>query len=159
MYSLGRPALKFAYMLVQDIDVAEEIVQEGFARAWASPSTPADAVEFRRWLYRIITNLAHDHFRRKKHMAGLRVPAGPTPDPVALLEGRSVDESLAAALRSLSLGERQAIYLRYFEDQSFRETARIMGRPQVSVRVVVHRALGKLRQRLEANKRNERMAV
>jgi RNA polymerase sigma-70 factor (ECF subfamily) len=145
-------------MLVQDIDVAEEIVQEGFARAWASPGTPADPVEFRRWLYRIITNLAHDHFRRRKQAAGLLATAA-TPDPVALVEGRSVDQSLMTALRSLSLGERQAIYLRYFEDQSFKETARILGRPQVSVRVVVHRALGKLRTKLEAAGQDARMAV
>jgi RNA polymerase sigma-70 factor (ECF subfamily) len=145
-------------MLVQDIDVAEEIVQEGFARAWASPGTPADPVEFRRWLYRIITNLAHDHFRRRKQAAGLLATAA-TPDPVVLVEGRSVDESLMTALRSLSLGERQAIYLRYFEDQSFKETARILGRPQVSVRVVVHRALGKLRTKLEAAGQDARMAV
>ena len=137
-------------MLVQDYDLAEEIAQEGFARAWASPGTPADPVEFRRWLYRIITNLAHDHFRRQKQMAGLRVPSSPVPDPVATLE---------AALGSLSPGEREAIYLRYFEDQSFRETARILGRPEVSVRVVVFRALRKLRQRLESSGQDQKMAV
>jgi RNA polymerase sigma factor (sigma-70 family) len=146
-------------MLVQDIDVAEEIVQEGFARAWASPGTPADPVEFRRWLYRIITNLANDHFRHRKQMAGVRMPASPAADPATTLEERSVDESLEAALGSLSLAERQAIYLRYFEDQSFKETARILGRPQVSVRVVVHRALGKLRLKLEAAGHDRRMAI
>jgi RNA polymerase sigma-70 factor (ECF subfamily) len=145
-------------MLVQDIDVAEEIVQEGFARAWAAPGTPADPVQFRRWLYRIITNLARDHFRRRKQMAGI-VAAEATADPVALVEARSVDESLVNALRSLTLAERQAIYLRYFEDQSFKETARILGRPQVSVRVVVHRALGKLRIKLETAGQDRRMAV
>jgi RNA polymerase sigma-70 factor (ECF subfamily) len=159
VYSLGRPALKFAFMLVQDIDIAEEIVQEGFARAWASPGTPADPIEFRRWLYRIITNLANDHFRHRKQMAVVRMEASPAPDPVRTLEERSVDEPLAAALRSLSPGERQAIYLRYFEDQSFKETARILGRPQVSVRVVVHRALAKLRRQLEATGQNQRLPV
>jgi RNA polymerase sigma-70 factor (ECF subfamily) len=158
VYSLGRPALKFAVMLVQDIDVAEEIVQEGFARAWASPSTPADPAEFRRWLYRILTNLANDYFRRRKQIAGIVAPASSEPDPVAKAVARSVDESLDAALRGLSLGERQAIYLRYFEDQSFKETARILGRPQVSVRVVVHRALGKLRIKLEAAGHDRKMA-
>jgi RNA polymerase sigma-70 factor (ECF subfamily) len=159
VYSLGRPALKFAFMLVQDIDVAEEITQEGFARAWASPNTPADPVAFRRWLYRIITNLAHDHFRRQKQMAGLPVPASPAPDPLAMLEARSIDESLEAALGTLSVGEREAIYLRYFEDQPFREVARLLGRPQISVRVVIHRALGKLRQRLKASGPDQRLAV
>jgi len=76
-------------------------------------------------------------------------PSQQSDDPVNEAERRAIDESLANALRSLTLGERQAIYLRYFEDQSFAETARILRRPSVSVRVVVHRALAKLRRRLE----------
>jgi len=147
--TLGRPALKFAYMQVQQIDVAEEIVQEGFARAWASPNTPRDPIEFRRWLYRIITNLARDYFRDRKQTAAFAPASLRSDDPVNEAERRAIDESVASALRSLTLGERQAIYLRYFEDQSFAETARILGRPSVSVRVVVHRALGKLRRQLE----------
>src|SRR5437899_1938406 len=63
--TLGRPAMKFANVLVHDMDLAEEIVQEAFARAWASPNTPSPEVEFRRYLYRIVANLAHDHYRRQ----------------------------------------------------------------------------------------------
>lgn len=146
-------------MQVQDIDVAEEIVQEGFARAWASPNTPQDAAEFRRWLYRIITNLARDHFRARTQAAGVPAPPQDSPDPVDASERRSIDAAVLAALRSLTLPERQAIYLRYFEDRSFAETARILGRPQVSVRVVVHRALGKLRRQLAPAPANPRVAI
>jgi RNA polymerase sigma factor (sigma-70 family) len=77
------------------------------------------------------------------------IPPPAPVDPVERLERRSGDQEVLAALRTLSLRERQAIYLRYFEDQSFADTARIMRSPQVSVRVLVHRALGKLRHRLE----------
>jgi RNA polymerase sigma factor (sigma-70 family) len=56
--------------------------------------------------------------------------------------------AVRTALRGLSVRERQAIYLRYYEDHSFAETARIMGAPQVTIRVIVHRALGKLRREL-----------
>jgi hypothetical protein len=39
-------------MLVHDIDVAQEIAQDAFARVWASKNTPSAEVEFRRYLYR-----------------------------------------------------------------------------------------------------------
>ncbi len=42
--SLARPATKFANVLVHDFDLAEEIVQEAFARMWASPNTPSAEV-------------------------------------------------------------------------------------------------------------------
>jgi RNA polymerase sigma-70 factor (ECF subfamily) len=136
-------------MLVGDIEIAQDIVQEAFARCWASANTPSSEPDFRRWLYRVIANLARDHHRQRARFNALPIPPAASIDPLALFERRSGDEEVLQALRCLGLRERQAIYLRYFEDQSFAETARIMGMPQVTVRVLVHRTLGKLRRRLE----------
>jgi RNA polymerase sigma factor (sigma-70 family) len=58
------------------------------------------------------------------------------------------DAELAVALRRLSVRDRLALYLRYFEDQSFAETARILGTREANARLIVHRALGKVRRGL-----------
>jgi RNA polymerase sigma-70 factor (ECF subfamily) len=134
---------------VQDIHAAEDIVQEAFARIWASPRTPSASAEFRRWLYRVITNLARDYHRHRKLTVRIQ-PTAVLPDPVQEAERRAGDPTLIAAVQALALRERQALYLRYFEDLPFSETARILGLPNVTVRVVVHRALLKLRRRLLA---------
>jgi RNA polymerase sigma factor (sigma-70 family) len=157
--SLARPATKFAYVLVHDFDLAEEIVQEAFARMWASPNTPSAEVEFRRYLYRTITNLAHDYYRRRSRLSSSEAPIPVVMNPVELVEARASDEAMKAALNILGLRERQAIYLRYFEDQSFAETARIMGARQVTVRVMVHRALGKLRRHISESSLSDRVAI
>ena len=148
--SLGSRAIRFALMNVGDVETAQDIVQEAFARCWASPKTPSEEADFHRWLYRVIANLARDHHRQRARFRNLSIPPTAPADPIERMERRSEDQEVLAAVRTLSLRERQAIYLRYFEDQSFADTARIMGSPQVSVRVIVHRALGKLRRRLEA---------
>jgi RNA polymerase sigma-70 factor (ECF subfamily) len=145
-------------MNVGDIETAQEIVQEAFARCWASPNTPSSEPDFQRWLYRVIANLARDYHRQRSRFRNLPIPKPVPIDPVERIERRSGDDEVLAAVRTLSLRERQAIYLRYFEDQSFAETARIMGSAQVSVRVLVHRALGKLRHRLEAGAVKEGVA-
>jgi RNA polymerase sigma-70 factor (ECF subfamily) len=157
--SLARPATKFANVLVHDFDLAEEIVQEAFARMWASPNTPSAEVEFRRYLYRTITNLAHDHYRRSARRPTSEAPLPVVLNPLELVEARASDEAMKAALSILGLRERQAIYLRYFEDQSFAETARIMGSRQVTVRVMVHRALGKLRRHISENALSDKVAI
>src|ERR1700674_4470763 len=157
--SLARPATKFANVLVHDFDLAEEIVQEAFARMWASPNTPSVEVEFRRYLYRTITNLAHDYYRRRSRRSSSEAPIAVVVNPLELVEARAGDEAMRAALNILGLRERQAIYLRYFEDQSFAETARIMGARQVTVRVMVHRALGKLRSELATNPLTDEVAI
>ena len=157
--SLARPATKFANVLVHDFDLAEEIVQEAFARMWASPKTPSVEVEFRRYLYRTITNLAHDHYRRRARRPTSEAPLPVVMNPIEVAEARSSDEAMKAALNILGLRERQAIYLRYFEDQSFAETARIMGARQVTVRVMVHRALGKLRRHISDSSLSDQVAI
>lgn len=146
-------------MLVHDIDLAQELVQEAFARVWASKNTPPSEVEFRRYLYRTITNLARTYRYRQMRAAALPVPSPALTDPLDEVDRRAGDAVLRAAVRELSLRERQAVYLRYYEDLSFAETARIMGAPQVTVRVIVHRALGKLRRKLEANVTTDKVAI
>jgi len=157
--ALTRPATKFANVLVHDFDLAEEIVQEAFARLWASPNMPSEEVHFRRYLYRTITNLSHDYYRRRIRHA-TTVAADPVVlNPVELVQDRANDEAIRAALATLSLRERQAIYLRYFEDLSFTATARIMGSRQVTIRVLVFRALAKLRRHISTNPLSDQVAM
>ncbi|HEV3096200.1 MAG TPA: sigma-70 family RNA polymerase sigma factor [Candidatus Dormibacteraeota bacterium] len=157
--SLARPATKFANVLVHDFDLAEEIVQEAFARLWASPNTPSEEVEFRRYLYRTITNLVNDYYRKSARRSTSGAPLPMVVNPLELVEARASDEAMKAALNILGLRERQAIYLRYFEDRSFAETARIMGARQVTVRVMVHRALGKLRRHMSDSSLSDQVAI
>lgn len=142
-------------MLVLNTDIAQEIVQEAFARVWASPNTPSSETEFRRWLYRTIANLATDYHRHRARGASLPIPRPVVLDPIERVEQRDQRQALLEAVKRLSPKARQAVYLRYFEDRSVAETARILGMPQVSVRVIVHRALGTLRRELTSRRTNE----
>ena len=157
--NLTRPATKYANVLVHDFDLAEEIVQEAFARMWAAPNTPSAEVEFRRYLYRTIANLATDYYRRRARRSASEAPVPVVENPLDIAEARASDDAIRAALNILGLRERQAIYLRYFEDQSFTETARIMGARQVTVRVMVHRALGKLRRHISESSLADQVAI
>ncbi len=65
------PILNYLYRLVGDAHLAEDLAQETFARAWqAAPKLP-EVENPRAWLYRIATNLAHDHHRRARLLAWL----------------------------------------------------------------------------------------
>lgn len=145
-------------MQVRDIDIAQEIVQEAYAEAWASPKTPSAEAEFRRWLYRIIANLVTDYHRQRSRVPKRLEPMA-VADPLALVERRAGDPDLLEALQRLGLRERRALYLRYIEDLSFADTARILGMPVITVRVIVHRSLGKLRRRLSKAAVNAEVAV
>ncbi len=156
--ALERPALKFAFMMVQDQTLAEDIVQEAFTRVWASRNTPSSLANFKPWLYRSITNLARDHYRRQRLIRKLPwMPIRPE-DPGEEVERKLGDRDLAMALRTLSVDERQVIYLRYYEDQSFADIALLLDRKEGNLRVIVHRALVKLRGRLRAGVLSEALS-
>jgi RNA polymerase sigma-70 factor (ECF subfamily) len=146
--TLERPAFHFAVMLTRDRATAEDLVQEAFARVWASKSTPSAELDFRRWLYRTITNLAHDHHRRRLLESKLRWWAPRPVDPIDEVARREGDRELLRALLTLALKDRQVIYLHYFEDQPFAEIGAVVGVSETAARVRTHRALHKLRDRL-----------
>jgi RNA polymerase sigma factor (sigma-70 family) len=135
-------------MQVRNVELAQDITQEAFARVWASSRTPKAEIEFKRWLYRAISNLATDHYRREQRIARFASARASTPGPVDEFEQWVTSEVIMAALQRLSIRDRQLIYLRYFEDQPLSECARLLGLDPVSVRVLVRRALGRLRREL-----------
>jgi RNA polymerase sigma-70 factor (ECF subfamily) len=142
---LENNALGFAMTLVHDHEQAEEIVQEAFANVWAARNTPQARDEFKRWLYKAILNLARDQARHHSRWSRLRFWAVPPPNPFDEVERRADDAALVDALRRLDPRERAAVHLRYFEDRSFAETAATLGVGENHARVIVHRALAKLR--------------
>lgn len=148
---LERPAFQFALMMVRDRSAAEDIVQEAFARVWASPNTPSAEPEFRRWLYRAIQNLVRDHQRRRRRLSRLRFWAPPAADPLQVLDQWAEDRELIDQLRRLSVRERHAIYLHYYEDQTFETADQMLGTRPGTCRKIVSRAIEKLRRRLPAD--------
>jgi RNA polymerase sigma-70 factor (ECF subfamily) len=149
--ALERPAFQFTLMMTQDRAGAEEIVQEALVRVFASPNTPSSQPEFKRWLYRAITNLVRDRHRRQMVETKLRIFSRPPPHPEDEVIRRAEDRELVTAFRSLNLRERVAVYLHYYEDQPFAEIGRGMNLREETARVLVHRALRKLRAHLEGN--------
>ena len=128
--------------------IAEELVQEAFARVWASPQTPRAEPDFRRWLYRAITNLVRDYHRRRLLEATIRFWAPPAVDPLDEVVHRAQDRALLRALLAAPFADRQAIYLHYFDGLSFAEVGEVVGASEAAARVRVHRALKRLRGRL-----------
>ena len=135
-------------MLVQNRAIAEELVQEAFARVWASPNTPSAELDFRRWLYRAITNLARDYHRRRAVEGKLLFWNPPAVDPIDEVVRRAEDRELLRAVLALPFKDRQAIYLHYFDGLTFAEVGEVLDVSEIAARVRVHRALQRLRGQL-----------
>jgi RNA polymerase sigma factor (sigma-70 family) len=117
-------------------------------RVLQSPTTPKELSGFRPYLLRTVVNLVRDHRRRQARWADLRFWWHPSPDPADESQRHHRDQTLAVAMRQLKQAERLAVYLRFFEEASYDDIGRILGRREGNVRVLVHRALRKLREAL-----------
>lgn len=124
---------------------AEDALQECFVNAYRYLSSYNSRWQFSTWLYRIA-------LRELGKVSRANTAAGEVADPVAgaadpLLECiREDDRDNLWLLARAGLNEPSytALWLRYAEDLPIREVARIMGRPQTWVKVVLHRARKKL---------------
>ena len=146
VFAVERDALGFAMTLTHNREQAEEIVQQALTNIWASKHTPREPAEFKRWLYRSILNLARDQVRRQRRWSLLRVFTPPPPDPLDEVERRANDAALVQALRQLGTRERAAVHLRFLEGRSFAEAGQLLGVSEENARVIVHRALRKMRE-------------
>jgi RNA polymerase sigma-70 factor, ECF subfamily len=118
-------------------DVADDAVAEAFARAIEHGDRIRDPAP---WLYRVALNLAARELRYRGRLTSIDgvEPAVEVPLP----------SDLVRMLRSLSPGQRAAVYLHYQEDLPVREVARLMGTSPAVVKVHLYRGRARLRELL-----------
>lgn len=129
--------LNYLFRLVGDVDVAEDLTQETFIKAYRALERlelEEEAEPRRRaWLYRIAQNLATDHFRRASRLRWLPLEAvrrrgGGDPAP-RLAEGAPVHQ----ALSRLSAAQRDVLLLFAYAGLDANEVGEVLGiRPEAA---------------------------
>jgi RNA polymerase sigma-70 factor (sigma-E family) len=134
---------RYAYLLVGDRGLADDLVQEGLTRtyvAWRRLRDPANAEAYTR---RAITTIAITWWRRKAWRA--ERPHDDLPDHPAPGEDATARLWLWHEIRQLPARQRAAVVLRYYEDLTEAQTADVLGCSVGTVKSQVFAALTKLR--------------
>jgi RNA polymerase sigma-70 factor (ECF subfamily) len=151
--------------LVADAELARDLSQESFLKAYKGLAGFSGGSSFYTWLYRIARNVVTSQQRyesaRPKVSASLDVPPGERssplrlaapaggPDPVQSAVESERKRFLLQALAALQPEFREIIVLRDFEDRSYEEIAELLELPPGTVRSRLHRARMELRERLK----------
>ncbi len=135
---------RLAWGFLGETQQAEDVTQEVFLRLAKGRKRFRRRGKLRTLLYQITLNTCRE-VRRSRARAGriandLCEVADLSTPPV---DPRLTD--LTRALRVLSERQREVVVLRFFEGLNTRETARVMGCREGSVKSHLHRALGALR--------------
>jgi RNA polymerase sigma-70 factor (ECF subfamily) len=106
---------------------------------------------FTSWLFVIAKRTALNHLRHtRREIASEAVDEVDQASPAVLLEQTDEQNSLWSLARRLKSNQYETLWLRYGEGLSVAETARVMGMGQIRVRVLIHRARGKLAELLKS---------
>ncbi|MDG4827334.1 SigE family RNA polymerase sigma factor [Asanoa sp. WMMD1127] len=138
------PLLRTAYLLTGDRGTAEDLVQSALEkthRRWTR-ILRTDAPEV--YVRRVMVNTASSWWRRRRPIEVPLVASdgGAGADAYLQIEQR---QQLLAALRRLPPRTQAVLVLRYFEDRSEAETARVLGCSVGSVKSQASRGLARLR--------------
>jgi RNA polymerase sigma-70 factor (ECF subfamily) len=158
----ARVVYSFALRIVGDQQIAEELLQEVFFRAWQQGgSFRASRGSFITWLLSITHNMAIDEVRKRRR----RPQKSENDDPETALAGvpdsgqdveeevwlGTLRETIAAAMDTLPPAQREAIELAYFRGLTQREIAERLGEPLGTIKTRMRLGMQKLRDQLEGN--------
>jgi len=158
----SRVVFSFGLRIVGDPQLAEELLQEVFFRAWQQGgSFRSSKGSFITWLLSITHNMAIDEVRKRRR----RPQKADSEDPETVLAGvpdsgpdvedevwlGALRDTIEGAMASLPSAQRQAIEMAYFRGLTQREIAEQLGEPLGTIKTRMRLGMQKLRDQLEGN--------
>jgi len=135
---------------------AEDLTQQVFLKAWQAIHRYKKAASpFVAWLMTISNNLVVDFYRTRKDTAYLEaevLASDAASSPERTAEASFEQQRLRRAILKLRSDEQQVVILRFIEGFEFAEIASVLEKKEGNIRVILHRALVKLRNILEKDK-------
>lgn len=157
-----RPAIFHIILkIVRDSEIAADLVQETFMKAFTSLATYRSEYKFSTWLYRIGANTAIDHLRKQRiKMLSLDSPTTTDDGTIEIelpdnsynpendLINREQRTSINEAIESLPEKYRVVIVYRHKDEKSYDEIADALSLPVGTVKARIFRARELLKKKL-----------
>lgn len=151
---------RYIYFKVSTQEEAQDLTSEVFLKIWDYIYKSKGRIEnINAFLYRTARNSVIDYYRKnsERRIDSAEFQLGQSPDQKQLEIFRQIELGVEYGriqkfMKTLQDEYREIIILKYIEQLTDREIAKITERSRASVRVMAHRGLEKLRQLLENEK-------
>ena len=148
----------FAYVwrLLREAHDAEDCLQEAFLRAFRSYGRVRAGTNYRAWLYKIATNTARSHWKRRQRNENSTVDLDPDLQSgemsvVDRLEREALLAAVARAVEELPDQQRAALIMRKYQELSYTEIAAALECTEPAARANVYQAVRKLQAKFGVN--------
>ena len=153
----GRPIISFIYDMVGRRDLAEELTQETFVRAYKNLKALRDDTKLSTWLFGIAKNVARESLRYKHRETDkvgidddhvIELSDGKRPPDSELLD-KELNGVIRDALGALDEDKRLVFTLKIFQQRSYEEISKITGSSIPKLKTDLHRARAEMRRRIQ----------
>lgn len=159
-----RPILSFVTRMVGNAELADDLAQDVFLRAWRHLADYDPARKFSSWIFKIAHNRTIDQLRRQKlrRTVSLGDPDDddddgmgqvPAPEegssPLRQAESAELQRLVQEAIADLRPSYREILLLRFEQDLQYDEIAVVLGIALGTVKVQLHRARKALARELQ----------
>ncbi len=148
---------KFAFYYIGNREDTEDILQEAFLKIFQKSHTYNFKSSFETWCLKIIRNQCIDFLRERK-LKRLILPLTEfikikSPEeyyePEKIYERKEIKEKIEQALNKLKIKEKEIFVLKHYNSLSIKEISKITGFSESNVKVILFRAVNKLKKILE----------
>jgi RNA polymerase sigma-70 factor (ECF subfamily) len=153
-----RDVYSYAYYRVGNHHDAEDLTEQAFLQAYRHfdrARRESHGRPLRPWVIRIAHNLASNYYRDRSRRPQTTLentdPIAARHDTEAIAEGREELRQVMANLEHLSEDRREALIMRFALGMDNREIARALGRTDGATKVLIHRAIKQLGERMEGD--------
>ena len=155
------------YQRIRDREIAKDISQEVFLKAFKALPDFKGGSAFYSWIYRIAINSSIDFQRRRNRNRVLTFEELPPdadevlrmsdahPSPEKLLEEKELGKIIREAVRKLPPGQRRVFNLRHRRELAIKEIAVLLNRSEGTIKTHLHHAHRRLQGMLLPYLRNE----
>ena len=152
----SRPVLSFIYDMVGNRELAEDLTQETFVRAYRGLASLRDETKLSTWLFAIAKNVARESFRTRartdRHVdlddEAVLDLRDREPVPEIQLLSKELNAVIKRSLAALDDDKRLVFTLKVFQQCSYEEIAEITGFSIPKLKMDLHRARTEVRKRI-----------
>ena len=143
---------RFIYFKVSSNEEAQDLTSEVFLKTWQYLNENNSIDSLKALIYRISRNIVIDFYRKKSQTASfdteyfLQTLADVSSEKMRNQVHAKVDmQCIEKILLRLKDSYREVIILRYIEEFSIKEISSVLGKPAGSVKVLLHRAMKRVK--------------
>jgi RNA polymerase sigma-70 factor, ECF subfamily len=157
-----RDVYSYSYYRTGNHHDAEDLTEQTFLQAYRHfdrAQRESNGRPLRPWLIRIAHNLAANYYRDRSRrpqtqLEDAAVISAPH-DTADIVEGREELQAVLEGVQKLPDDRREALIMRFALDMDNKEIARALGRSEGATKVLLHRAIKQLEERLQEDRGHE----